>query len=317
MPRQNNQYRFLPDEPLRGIAAYLRLNQIASPVVPVGADFVESVRSMGILQPIVVVKSAQDTYTVVAGRRRVSALREIVVNDGGSFSDGLVPATVFPANTSPSVLAAVGLTENTQRAPNPLADLENIESLLRRGADREGIARELHISPRTVQSRLALVALIPDLRAGLRSGSLSPALAARVARLPLTRQRELAARGGPIRASDLQPEGVEQPSFFPSTTARIGGRTGRYRIDPAASAETERLAAYAGNAPREVPVHFVPLPPLDESGLATEHSWNGVLRCLERAIELQPTSAGAEDDQIAEWLEDLAALAERRLAAVA
>ena len=156
------------------------------------ADFVESVNRMGILQPVAVVRLAPElndggeitaSYRLAAGRRRVRAAQILGITT--------IPALVFPVGTDPHVAAAIAVSENNHRAPNPLTDLVAIEAMVAAGASEVDVARQLRLSRNTIRARMRLAALIPSLRARLEAGSLSVSLAERVARMPASRQEAL------------------------------------------------------------------------------------------------------------------------------
>lgn len=154
-------------------------------------DLIESIRSLGVLQPISVRETAvaDDSgypmvrYEVIEGARRVLASREVGLTQ--------IHALVFPENTPRHVIAGMTLSANTIRRANPLRELESIETLVAAGADETTISRELHISRQTLQARMRLSRLVPALRAALSDGRIGAAVADLASRLDVNRQNML------------------------------------------------------------------------------------------------------------------------------
>jgi ParB family transcriptional regulator, chromosome partitioning protein len=113
-------------------------------------ELAESIRSEGLLQPVVVRKSG-DKYQLIAGERRWRAFQQLKIKS--------IPARVVEASNASS--AALGLIENLQREGlNPIEEAHGFASLIRdfdltqeTAADRVGKARA------TVANALRLLAL--------------------------------------------------------------------------------------------------------------------------------------------------------------
>lgn len=146
-------------------------------------EFVANVRAFGILQSIAVRDRGARRYEVVEGARRVLACREIGI--------GSIHALVYPAQTPRRVIAAMTLSANNLRRSNPLRELEAIERLVEDGADETSISRELHIPRQTLQARMRLSRLVPELRAALGNGRIGAAVADLASRLDVARQNQL------------------------------------------------------------------------------------------------------------------------------
>jgi ParB family transcriptional regulator, chromosome partitioning protein len=114
------------------------------------SELAESIRSEGLLQPVVVRKSG-DKFQLIAGERRWRAFQQLKIKS--------IPARVVEASNASS--AALGLIENLQREGlNPIEEAHGFASLIRdfdltqeTAADRVGKARA------TVANALRLLAL--------------------------------------------------------------------------------------------------------------------------------------------------------------
>jgi ParB/RepB/Spo0J family partition protein len=174
------QVPLFPTERIDPLFAQLAPSQLLTTAVGVSPDFIENVRGLGIIQPIAVVETGArnrsgPTYRVAAGRRRVAAALALRMDR--------VPSMVYPAGTSVETAAAMALSENVQRRPNPLNDLESIETMMRAGHDERTVARELRLPVSTVRQRLRLSHLLPPLRVYMAEGRIAPTVAYNAARL--------------------------------------------------------------------------------------------------------------------------------------
>lgn len=184
------QISLLPAERPRAIAnmdvPVAEIERVRHVIAP--ADLQESVRNYGVLQPVILIDRVAWSddgvgYDLAGGRRRVDAARRVGLTE--------VPAIIFPAGTPREVAAAMSATENIVRSPNPMTDLEAIETLLATGATEQQVALDLHLPLATVRARLQLRTLIRELRRETASGNLPSHLATRVARLDQARQEQL------------------------------------------------------------------------------------------------------------------------------
>jgi ParB family chromosome partitioning protein len=112
------------------------------------------IRSQGLLQPLLVrpLKGKDKQYEVVAGERRLRALREVHKNDG----DPKIPCVMRDVDTA--MAAAFSLGENFGREPmHPLDEAEAFANLARSdGTDAEAIAAEFGVKGRYVRQRMKL-----------------------------------------------------------------------------------------------------------------------------------------------------------------
>jgi ParB family chromosome partitioning protein len=115
------------------------------------SELAESIRSEGLLQPVVVRKTGSEKYQLIAGERRWRAFQQLKIKS--------IPARIVEASNASS--AALGLIENLQREGlNPIEEAHGFASLIRdfdltqeTAADRVGKARA------TVANSLRLLAL--------------------------------------------------------------------------------------------------------------------------------------------------------------
>ena len=128
------------------------------------AELADSIRSEGLLQPIVVRKTG-DSFQLIAGERRWRAFQQLKLKT--------IPARVVDASNASS--AALGLIENLQREGlNPIEEAHGFASLIRdfdltqeTAADRVGKARA------TVANSLRLLALDAEIQGFIAKNLLS------------------------------------------------------------------------------------------------------------------------------------------------
>jgi ParB family chromosome partitioning protein len=148
-------------------------------------ELAESIRSEGLLQPIVVRKSA-DKFQLIAGERRWRAFQYLKLK--------AIPARIVEASNASS--AALGLIENLQREGlNPIEEAHGYASLIRDfdltqedAADRVGKARA------TVANTLRLLSLDGETQAFLAKNLLSVGHAKVLLGINDTAQRSVLAR---------------------------------------------------------------------------------------------------------------------------
>ena len=182
----------------------------------------ESIRSSGILQPLLVTEQENGRYTIVAGERRFRAARMAGLTD--------VPCLVRTM-TREEILAAA-LIENLQREDlNPVEAAEGIRALMDEcSLTQEQIAARLGQSRPAVANTLRLLSLDHEMQDALRAGKLSAghgrvlagvkdeafqkALFQKALREHLSvRQMELLAADGPVPAAPARPKAA--PSLSP------------------------------------------------------------------------------------------------------
>lgn len=158
-------------------------------------ELTESVRSKGILQPLVVRPNAKG-FEVVCGARRLRAARAAEVAE--------VPAVVRELTDQEVIEVAV--VENLQREDvHPLEEAEGYEQLLKlAGHTVEDLAAKVGKSKAYVYARMKLCALGPEARKAFYANRYSASVALLIARIPLQLQKEA------VKALDI---GDQPPAF--------------------------------------------------------------------------------------------------------
>lgn len=183
-------------------------------------ELAESIRSEGLLQPIVVRKMG-DKYQLIAGERRWRAFQHLKIKT--------IPARLVEASNASS--AALGLIENLQREGlNPIEEAHGYASLIRdfdltqeSAADRVGKGRA------SVANSLRLLSLETETQGYLAKGLLSVGHAKVLLGVLDTAQRAVLARrvieeGLSVRATEkLVQEGKASRGTAPSTKAAVRG----------------------------------------------------------------------------------------------
>ncbi|MGD2071841.1 MAG: ParB/RepB/Spo0J family partition protein, partial [Gemmatimonadota bacterium] len=130
-----------------------------------------TIRDRGLLQPLVVRADGDGGYVLVAGERRYRAIGRLV-KWGESPEVRPVPVMVRDEDAPEALLDA--LIENCQRAD--LGPLDEADAFARlrdeHGMSTQQIADALGVSRRTVQIRLQLLQLAPEVREALDAGEI-------------------------------------------------------------------------------------------------------------------------------------------------
>lgn len=131
------------------------------------SELTESIRTHGILQPIVVERHGRGGFRLVAGERRLRAAREAGLR--------AVPALIRPASESTRHSLELALVENLQRTD--LSPLEEATAFSRLagafGLTHEAIALRIGRSRASVSNSIRLLGLPPSAQAHLAAGRLS------------------------------------------------------------------------------------------------------------------------------------------------
>jgi ParB family chromosome partitioning protein len=132
-------------------------------------ELAASIASKGVLQNLVVCPADGDKYAVIAGGRRLKALKLLV--KGKQFAkDGLVRCMVREAGDA----TEVSLAENiTQMAMHPADQFYAFKALQDEGLAAEDIAARFGVSSATVTQRLKLAAVSPKLMKAYRAGDMN------------------------------------------------------------------------------------------------------------------------------------------------
>lgn len=124
-----------------------------------------SIRENGLITPVTVRKNQAGGYVLIAGERRIRALRAL----GRSWTD----AVVLEADDIES--RTITLIENIQREQlNVFEEAEGMKELLRAsGITQEALSRKLGKNPSTIANRLRLLRLPMDVRKVILNGNLT------------------------------------------------------------------------------------------------------------------------------------------------
>jgi len=133
-------------------------------------ELAASIARVGLLQNLTVVLSPDgEHYEVVAGRRRLAALK-LLVKRRKLAKDHEVPCLLVPD----AAARTVSLTENVQReAMHPADQFEAFAALVAEGRAVEDIAADFGVTPLVVQRRLKLANVSPRLLADYRADAVT------------------------------------------------------------------------------------------------------------------------------------------------
>ena len=146
--------------------------------------FVESVRHLGILVPLIVQEVSGGAYKLVAGRRRLKAARLVGLDE--------VPIRVVPMGfANPETIL---LQENALRRANPVSEYRAIKSLIAKGYDQRQISKELGIAAAIIKQRLTFDRLNETLLDLAETGHIAASVALSAAKLPPATQETLVAK---------------------------------------------------------------------------------------------------------------------------
>ncbi len=128
-------------------------------------ELADSIRAVGLLQPLLVTAGPSGQYTIVAGERRWRAARRA----------GLTQAPVIVTSLSGDELLTAALVENLQREDlSPLEEARAYERLLQTTGDTQAvIAQRLGKSRSAVANALRLLQLPDRVRESLAGGEIS------------------------------------------------------------------------------------------------------------------------------------------------
>jgi ParB family chromosome partitioning protein len=145
------------------------------------------IRSQGLLQPLVVRRLEAKRFEVVAGDRRLRALREIHKGNG----DPKIPCVLRDVDTATA--DAMSLGENFGReAMHPLDEAEAFAKLATTdGKDAEAIAAEFGVPEHYVRQRMKLATLAEPVKSAHREGLIDTATAEAFSAVPEDRQLEV------------------------------------------------------------------------------------------------------------------------------
>lgn len=178
-------------------------------------DLIESIRTVGLLQPVVVERRPRAGLALVAGKRRLKAFAILLAEEPPDNFDGSVedwqalwreiPAELIPANGWNTVGAR--LAENEHRSDNFAELVDDLEALVAAGLSERELREETGIPRVRIRRALKVVALHATLRAAFRSGEIVQRVAEAAARCTSEQQAKLVEifeREGQLTASDVR-----------------------------------------------------------------------------------------------------------------
>ena len=140
------------------------------------AELAASIKEKGILQPVVVRRSGESKYELIAGERRLRAAKRAGLS--------VVPAVIKDVSDLESLELA--LIENIQRRDlNPIEEAHSYASLVGEfGLTQEDLARRVGRERSTVANMLRLLKLPPEIQRDLAEGRLAMGHARALLALP-------------------------------------------------------------------------------------------------------------------------------------
>ncbi len=131
------------------------------------ADLVPSIRSLGVLQPLLVRPNCEG-FEIVAGQRRFHALQKLAEESAVEP----VPCIVMEEGDDAKAIEA-SLAENIARLPmDEIDQYKAFAALIKQGKTAEDIASQFGISERLVKQRLAIANLISPILTAYRKGDI-------------------------------------------------------------------------------------------------------------------------------------------------
>ena len=149
---------------------------------------VASIRAHGLLAPLVVRADEGGTFKVIAGNRRLAALRDV-------YKDSAKPPKVpcILRVVDDDAADALALAENFVREPmHPLDESESFARLAQdEGKGAEAISAQFGVTPHYVRQRMKLANLAEPIKAAYRQAAIDTATAEAFASVPPDRQLEV------------------------------------------------------------------------------------------------------------------------------
>jgi len=163
------------------------------------AELAESIKGVGVIQPVLVRKRPDGGYELIAGERRYRA----------SIMAGMRTIPALVKDVAPLEVLEIALIENIQREDlNPIETAEAYDRLIREfGLTQEDMAKKVGKDRSTVSNFLRLNALPPDVKRDLAEGALSMGHAKAILSLEtpqkqMALRREIITRGLSVREAE-------------------------------------------------------------------------------------------------------------------
>lgn len=126
------------------------------------ADLANSIEKQGLLSPITVFRKENGRYAVIAGQRRLLAMKHL----GRQSIDAVVRETMSDGEAT-----AISLVENVHRADmNPRDKATAFKVLLDRFGSMHAVSKETGVSALTIKKYIQLLDLAPELQERLAAG---------------------------------------------------------------------------------------------------------------------------------------------------
>ncbi len=133
-------------------------------------ELAASIAAHGLLQSLVVRKDKRGKYAVVAGKRRLLALKALA-DAGTIYADDGIPCTVI---TDDADATEISLAENVQREQmHPADEFEAFAALIDSGMPPADVAARFGVTETVVQKRLRMANVSPKLIAAYRKGEMT------------------------------------------------------------------------------------------------------------------------------------------------
>jgi len=170
---------------------HLPISQLAiSPGTKVRARLLKSIQEKGVLTPILVQRNGAG-YKILDGRRRATAAIQLGLEE--------IPAILIEEGGPEITLLAHGT-----RSENPVAELEAICELQRRGLSEKEIAQAGYSSLSRIRRLAKLNRLAPELAEKVAGGEIAPGVAFQIASLPQEEQRQLLVEDEKVTANTVR-----------------------------------------------------------------------------------------------------------------
>jgi len=141
-------------------------------------DLAESIKTVGLINPILVEKNG-DGYIIVAGHRRYAACKKLKWD--------AIPASILENETD-----TIRVVDNIQRSDiHPMDEAIELENLLEKHGDVASVAAAVGKSKSYVYSRLRLANLCEGARDSYKNGSYSHGVMTELARLTEEQQKKM------------------------------------------------------------------------------------------------------------------------------
>ncbi len=219
VPNEYQPRRVFKDDALQGLAS--------------------SIKEKGVIQPVIVRKSAGNTFKLIAGERRWRAAKMI----------GLTKLPAIVKDVAPVETLELALIENIQREDlNPLEAAEAFQRLIKDfNLTHDDLSRKVGKDRATVTNYLRILKLPSDIKKWIADGSLNIGHAKALLQIEDTRAQVGAARkiiqkGLSVREAEALSKKASSP--------RISGRKSHVWKDPQIASIEERLRQNLGTKVR-------------------------------------------------------------------